>query len=159
MASPDPGFPIKHVALGCGGMILLIAAVFSGLLYWATSPQKHEMTVVGVEWQRTIQLEQRQPPTAKDPSEHWIALREVTDSDTNFEPRWPKIPDDGNHRAGKRTERYVVRFRGTKSARVYEFETKFDEFVKFKPGSVYPVIIQKGVLVSAEPSPINAPAK
>lgn len=159
MASPDKGFPIKSVILGCGGMLILVSLLFSGLLYYATSPQRQTMTVVGIEWQRTVQLEERQPPTAKDPSEHWIALREITDSDNSFEPRWPKVPEDANHRAGKRTERYIVRFRGSKSARVYELEMPFETFVKFKPGSDCPVIIQKGVLISAEPPTKAAESK
>ncbi|MFQ3639959.1 MAG: hypothetical protein SNJ62_08120 [Chloracidobacterium sp.] len=153
VAQTDAGFPLKSFLLAVGGVTLLIVVVFSGLLYYATRPQTMPMTVVGLEWERTIQLEQRQPLLPGETGERWVAVRELTEADATPNPRWPELPPGPDYRAGKRTERYVVRVRSSKSAKVYEHSVSADLFSQFRIGATCSVVIRSGVVEAVLPQP------
>lgn len=152
-APADSGFPLRSLLLAVGGVLLLVTLVFSGLLYYATRPQTTPMTVVGMAWERTIQLEQRQPPPPGEVGERWVAVRELTEADATPDPRWPEPPPGPDYRAGKRTERYVVRVRSAKSPKVYEHPVSAEVFARLRPGGACRVIIRSGVVEDVAPAP------
>ncbi|MCS7079560.1 MAG: hypothetical protein NZ585_05855 [Chloracidobacterium sp.] len=152
-ALQDASFPLKSFLLAVGGMLLLIAVVFSGLLYYATRPQRTLMTVVGLAWERTIQLEQRQPALPGETGERWVAVRELTEADATPNPRWPDLPPGPDYRAGKRTERYVARVRSSKSPKVYEHPVSAEVFARLRVGSPCQVVIRSGVIEEVIPVP------
>ncbi len=149
----DTGFPLKSLLLAVGGVLLLIVIVFSGLLYYATRPQTMRMTVVGLEWERTIQLEQRQPPQPGDGGERWVAVRELIEADATSNPRWPQLPPGSDYRAGKRTERYIVRVRSSKSAKIYEHPVPAEVFTQLRVGDPCQVVIRSGMVEDVTPVP------
>jgi len=149
----DTGFPLKPLLLAVGSVLLLVAAVFGGFLYYAFQPQNIVMTVVGLEWERTIQLEQRQPPAPGETDERWVAVRELTEADTTPNPRWPALPPGPDYRAGKRTERYLVRVRSSKSPKVYEHPVPAELFTRFRVGAPCEVIIRRGIVEAVTPQP------
>jgi hypothetical protein len=149
--APDKGFPLKQFLLSVGGAILLAVGVFAGLLYYATRPQKTAMTVVSVQWQRSIQVEERDPKAPPGDASAWIATRIAEASDNTPTPKWPDVPNTDTTRAGKRTEKYLVRLRSSRSPRIYEQEVRLEDFPKFAPGALCDVIIQEGVVRDVSP--------
>ncbi|MGQ9895942.1 MAG: hypothetical protein ACUVR8_00045 [Acidobacteriota bacterium] len=149
----DTGFPLKSLLLAVGGVLLLVVLVFGVFLYYALQPQKTIMTVVGLEWERTIQLEQRQPPAPGETTERWVAVRELTEADATPYPRWPTLPPGSDYRGGKRTERYLVRVRSSKSPKVYEHAVPAELFSQFRVGASCEVIIRSGVVEGVTPLP------
>ncbi|OYT70389.1 MAG: hypothetical protein CFK52_11285 [Chloracidobacterium sp. CP2_5A] len=152
-APVDTGFPLKSLLLAASGMLLLIVAVFSGLLYYATRPQTMPMTVVGLTWERAIQLEQRQPAPPGETGERWVAVRELTESDATPNPRWPELPPGPDYRAGKRSERYLARVRSAKSPKVYEHPVSADVFSRLRVGGPCQVVIRSGLVEDVTPAP------
>ncbi len=151
----DTGFPLKSLLLAVGGVVMLVVVIFGGLLYYAFQPQKTTMTVVGLEWERTIQLEQRQPPAPGETAERWVAVRELTEADATPNPRWPELPPGPDYRAGKRTERYLVRVRSSKSPKVYEHPVPAERFTRFRVGAPCEVIIRRGMVEAVTPLPVS----
>ncbi len=149
----EAGFPLKSLLLAVGGMLLLTGAVFSGLLYYATRPQATLMTVVGLEWERTIQLEQRQPAPPGETGDRWVAVRELTETDATPNPRWPELPPGPDYRAGKRAERYVARVRSAKSPKVYEHPVSAEVFSRLRVGAPCQVVIRSGIVEDVAPAP------
>ena len=152
---PDTGFPLRSLLLAVGGVLMLVMVVFGGLLYYAFQPQSITMTVVGLEWERTIQLEQRQPPAPGETDERWVAVRELTEADATPNPRWPALPPGPDYRAGKRTERYLVRVRSSKSPKVYEHPVPAELFTRFRVGAPCEVIIRRGIVEAVTPPPAS----
>lgn len=192
----------KFVLLGAGGLMAVFIAIFAGLVYLTTLTYPAEVEVTGLEWTRTITVEEYKtvtenawegelPPNARVQSseravhhtervadgtrtvpetyteqvsdgtetyvcgrtdkkngyfedktctrtkyksitktrnrsetvykdvpvyrtrynyqiEKWVTTDEKNTSGTDFNPQWAAVPADKTHRAGKRTENYVL---------------------------------------------------
>lgn len=67
--------------------------------------------------------------------DRWRTTRTAETAGQDNNPVWAQIPQGAKARAGKRTEKYLVRLRDESSGKAYEQEVAGDVFARFMPGS------------------------